>query len=308
MHSHLQIEMVGRRQLREHALKALYANSKNPIEFDILYQNSLNSLEKIYPLYVYQLNLILALKEQAQEKIERSKNKNLKTEEDLNPNLKFVENQIFDKLENNKVLNAYTDKHSELLWKENNQYPQAIFKRMTNGVLYQNYMDNPTQNFEQDKEFIQKLFDKYIAKNESLIDHYEEKYMDWADDFHIANSMTYKTLKFIEKDRDFQTLLAIFKSDEDKIFLKTLLETVLNHTENLNSEIESRLVNWELDRIAEMDKLILQMGLAELIYHEDVPPRVVINEYIELAKTFSSPSSNVFINGILDNFVKDKQT
>ncbi len=300
--------MVGRRQLRENALKALYAHSKNPKDFDITYQNLIHSLEKIFSLYVYQLNLLLALRDQAEEKIELGKNKKLKSQADLNPNTKFIDNQIFERLDQNVALKSFTDKNQQLLWNEDSQYPKAILKRLRESSMYQQYMGNPNRSFEEDKEFIQKVFDKYMAKNPSLIDHYEEKDMAWADDFHIANTMTFKTLKFIQEGKSFDTLISIFKGEDDKNFLKSLMQSVLENPEKLDNEIEKRLVNWELHRIAAMDKLILQMGLAELIYMPEVPPRVVINEYIELAKTFSTPSSNVFINGILDKFVKDKQT
>ncbi len=298
--------MVGRRQLRENALKALYAQTKNPQEFNVLYRNLIQSLEKIFPLYVQELNLLMALRDEALEKIEIAKNKNIKTEKDLNPNLKFVHNAIFQKLEENEELKAYNEKNSQLLWREDRHYPQAILKKLMNSKMYEEYMNKATQSFEEDKNFIHKVFDKYIAKNENLVDFYEEQNISWADDFHIANSMTYKTIKFIEKDKEFNSLISVFKGHKDKEFLESLITEVLNNQKELDDEIEKRLVNWELHRIAEMDKLILQMALTELKYLPEIPPRVVINEYIELAKTFSTPSSNVFINGILDKFVKDQ--
>ncbi len=298
--------MVGRRQLRENALKALYANSKNPQEFRVVHRNLLQSLEKIFPLYVSQLSLLLAVRDEAQEKIEIAKHKNLKTEADLDPNFKFVNNLIFKKLDEIIELQQYLSKNQQLNWNENRQYAQTILKKILNSNIYENYMAQLEQNFEEDKVLIHKIFDKYIAKNENLIDFYEEKDIAWADDIHIANSMTYKTLKFIEENSDFQTLLSIFKGTRDKDFLEKLIEEVMGNQEVLDQEIEERLVNWELHRIADIDKLILQMAIAELKYMPDIPPRVVLNEYIELAKTFSTPSSNVFINGILDKFIKDK--
>lgn len=298
--------MVGRRQLRENALKALYANSKNPQEFSVVHRNLLESLEKIFPLYVSQLSLLLAVRDEALEKIEIAKHKNLKTEADLDPNFKFVNNVILKKLDENAEIQKYLSKNQQLNWNQNRQYAQTILKKILNSSIYENYMSKLEQNFEEDKTLIHKIFDKYIAKNENLIDFYEEKDIAWADDIHIANSMTYKTLKFIEENSDFQTLLSIFKGTRDKDFLEKLLEEVMGNQEVLDQEIEERLVNWELHRIADIDKLILQMAIAELKYMPDIPPRVVLNEYIELAKTFSTPSSNVFINGILDKFIKDK--
>jgi len=300
--------MLGRRQIREKVLQFIYAHNNNTNTIETTEKNLLQSIELIYNLYVYQLNLILAFRKVSTQIMETGKKKNFPTDEELNPNKKFINNRIFSKLEDNKELNEFTSKHSELTWNENDHYPTKIFKKFYETDAYKKYLYSKTDSFDLDKEIIVKIFNKYIAENEDLIEWYEDINLSWADDFHIANAMTFKTVKNLSEDKESHTLIKIFKDNEDRIFAKNLLFQTISHQKKYLEEINKRSNNWNIERIAEIDKIILCMALCEFEFFPENPDRVVINEYIELSKTFSTDKSNIFINGILDKFVKDKST
>lgn len=297
--------MVGRRQIREKVLQFVYAYNKNGVSIENIENQTLKNVKSIFDLYVYQLNLLIAIKDVAIEKYEASKKKNFATEEELNPNMKFVNNMIFKILENNQELKKYTEKHKELTWNEFDNYPNNIFIKLQQTQRFAEYLRNEVNEFEEDKNLIIRLFNKYISDNEALIEKYEEQQISWVDDFHIANSMTLKTLKRLEEYSDFQTLIPIFKDEEDIEFLKNLLHQTLAHQEKYLKMINERSKNWSLDRITDIDKIILSMAFCELEYFPQTPKNVVLNEYIELAKIFSTEKSNIFINGMLDKYCKE---
>src|SRR5690606_39222716 len=214
--------MLGRRQLREKAMQAVYAWKTAGEDSDqrSIEKNMLKGVEEIYDLYIYLLNLIYFQKVIAENKIELAKNKIFPTEQDLNPNLKFVNNAIFRILDENEELNAYSSKNKQLVWDVLDTYPNHIFKEITASEEYAEYMADPNQSFEQDKNFIMDIFEKFIAPNESLHDWFEEKNMYWADDVHIANSMVLTTLKsFIAKSTGSLKLFKVYKDDDDREFI-----------------------------------------------------------------------------------------
>ncbi len=297
--------MLGRRQIREKILQSLYAYNIGGNEAEYVEKRMFQSIEEIYDLYVYELNLLLAVRDYALDMIERKKQKKFATEEEKNPNLKFVNNKVFDLLENNKMRKDYSDKHLELSWHLNNNYPTMIFKRFQLSRSYLEYMQSNESDFESDKKIILKLFLKHIADNDIMCEWFEELKLSWADDVHIANNMTLKTIKSLEEDRPPHTLIQVLKSEEGVLFAKDLFRATIKYYPESLEMIESRSNNWELDRIAEIDKIILAMGFTELNHFPQVPAKVVINECIELAKVYSSAKSNVFINGILDRYARD---
>ncbi len=297
--------MLGRRQIREKVVETLYSYYQNPMKFDILEKNMLTEIDKIYHLYVYELNFLVTLKDVAEQQIEIGKNKHLKTNENENPNPKFVENRILKKLEENEERIAFTSKHKELQWNLHDDLLVKTFQRMIAGKRYQDYMASAEQSFEEDQKFIGKLFLRYIAENDDFQDFLEEKELSWTGDFHIANSLVQKTIGFLKEDEPSNTLIKIFKDGEDRDFARKLLQESLNHLEETEKKVEERLVNWELDRIATIDKIILIAALSELDYFPLTPSRVIINEYIEISKVFSTEKANIFVNGILDKYIRD---
>ena len=296
--------MLGRRQLREKTIQAIYSYQQNPIKQDVLARNMFAEIDKIYSLYIYQLNFLIALKKIAEKQMELNKNKYIKTEEDLNPNRKFIRNQAIELLEQNEERLSFSTKHQSLIWDIHDDLLIKIFNKIKASKLFQDYMKGDEFSFEEDQKFIGKVFLRYVAENEDFQNHLEDLELHWAYDFHIANSMTQKTLGFLSKDKPSHTLIKMIKDEDDRNFALKLLNETLNHWEETEKKIEERLENWDLDRISLMDKIILATAISELDYFPLTPARIIINEYIEIAKAFATDKSQIFVNGILDRYIK----
>ena len=297
--------MLGRRQIREKVVETLYSYYQNPIKTDVLERNMLTEIEKIYHLYIYQLNFLVALKDLAEKRIEIGKNKFLKTDADTNPNQKFINNQVLKKLEENTERLSFTTKHQELKWDLHDDLLVKTFQKMVSGKRYKDFMKEEGYSFEEDQKFIGKLFLRYIAENEDFHEHLEEKELSWADDFHISNSMIQKTIGFLKENEPSHTLIKMIKDKEDEAFAKKLLQISVSHWEETEKKVESRLENWDMERISLMDKIILVTAISELDYFPATPSRVIINEFIEVSKVYSTEKSNIFVNGILDKYTKE---
>lgn len=298
--------MLGRRQIREKVVEMLYAYHQNPIQYNVLENKMFSEIDKIYHLYIYQLNFLVALKEIAEEQIEIGKSKFIKTDENINPNQKFIQNQVLMKIENNTERLAFTEQHGELQWDLNNEVLRKTFQRIKNGKRYQDFMKEEKYSFDDDQRFIGRLFLRYVAENQDLHTYLEEKEMGWADGFHIANSMVQKTIGFLKENQGQQPLIKALKDQEDEDFGRKLLQVSYNHWEDNEKKIEQRLENWDLERISLMDKIILIAAFAELDYFPQTPSRVIMNEYIEITKAFSTEKAGLFVNGILDKYTKEK--
>ncbi|SMC88552.1 transcription antitermination factor NusB [Moheibacter sediminis] len=300
--------MLGRRQLREKAMQAIYAWKSSGEDSDqrAIEKNMLKGVDQIYDLYIYLLNLLNFQKEIAEHKIELAKNKNFTTEKDLNPNLKFVSNEVFRILDENEELNSYTSKNKQLSWDLLDSYPNNIYKEITASEEFISYMNNPNHNFNDDREFMMTIYENHIAPNESLHEWLEEQNIHWADDLYIANSMVMTTLKsFTPKSTGKIKLFKVYKDDDDKEFVIDLLRKTIRYDQETRKNIEEKAKNWELDRIAMLDLILLQMALTEFKYFHNIPPKATLNEYIELSKIYSTEKSKVFVNGILDRSMKE---
>ena len=297
--------MLGRRQIRERVVETLYSYHQNPIKFDVLEKQMFLGIEKIYHLYIYQLNFLVALKDLAEKQIEIGKNKFIKTDHELNPNQKFIRNQVLIQLEENTERLSFSSKYKELKWDLHDELLVKTFQRMTAGKRYQDFMKEDSISFEEDQKFLGKLFLRYVAENEDFHARLEDKEIGWADDFHISNSMVQKTLGFFKEGKESNTLIKIIKDEDDRVFASKLLKESLNHWEETEKKLEERLQNWNLDRVCLMDKIILIAAFSELDNFPLTPSKVIINEYIEIAKVFATEKSNIFVNGILDKYAKD---
>lgn len=297
--------MLGRRQIREKVIKSLYSYEQNPINHNVLEQRMLADFEGIYQLYVYQLNFLVALKQVAEKQMELGKSKFLKTEEDLNPNQKFVRNQALIRLEENRERLSFSSSHKEFVWDIHDDLLLKIFNKIKGSKLFADYMQNSELSFLDDQKFIGKVFLRYIAENDDFHDHLEGMEISWADDFHITNSMVQKTIGFMKENQPIHTLLQTLKDAEDREFAQKLLRSTLNQWEEIQSKIEERLENWDIDRIGTIDKIVLSAAIAELDNFPLTPAPIIINEYVEIVKAFATEKSQIFVNGILDRYVKD---
>ncbi|MBO6186113.1 MAG: transcription antitermination protein NusB [Chryseobacterium sp.] len=297
--------MLGRRQIREKVVETVYSYYQNPIKFDVLEKNMFSGIEKIYNLYIFQLNFLVGLKDLAEHQMEIGKNKYFKTDSDVNPNQKFINNQVLKKLDENPERLYFSGQHKDLKWDLHDDMLVKTFQHMTAGKRYQDFMKEEGYSFEDDQKFIGKLFLRYIAENDDFHDYISDRELTWSDDIHIANSMVQKTIGFLKEDEDSRTLIKMIKDEEDKTFASKLLRDTLNNWEANEKKLSERLENWDLERVALMDKVILTTAISELDNFAFTPSRVIINEYIEIAKVFATDRSNIFINGILDKYCKD---
>lgn len=297
--------MLGRRQIREKIVETLYSYYQNPIKYDVLEKKMFLDISKIYHLYIYELNFLVGLKRLAEDQIEIGKNKFLKTNAEDNPNQKFVRNQILIQLEDNEERKSFSSKHKDLIWDPNDELLVKTFQRIKAGKRYQDYMADETVSFEDDQKFIGKLFLRYVAENTDLHDRFEEKEMSWADDFHIANSMIQKTIGFMKEDEASHTLIRMLKDDEDEAFAKKLLRSSFNNWEETEKKLGERLLNWDIERIALMDRIILIAAITEMDQFPATASRIIINEYIDISKIYGTEKSHIFINGVLDKYTKD---
>ena len=300
--------MLNRRNIRSKVMQGIFAfqsaNEDNiPKNEKLLFL----SFDNIYKLYVLLLLLLLALKDKAKEEIEIGLKKNFPTEEDLNPNYKFVNNKVLEMLENNKFIKEFKKKYKLNKWEVNKELVDLIWKKVKNSKLYKEYISSKSHSFMEDKEFILDLYKNFIAPEIKLHETLEADESHWADDIAVANTLVMKTISSLKEGESFQGLPPLFKDEQDREFAKKLFTKIILNDDKLTNQIKGKTPNWDYDRISNIDKLILKMGIGEFLYFPSIPPSVTINEYVELAKEFSTPKSNIFINGVLNNIYKELQ-
>ena len=297
--------MLNRRHLRIKVLQILYAFFQSK-EIDVVKaQNELLlSVERMYDLYLYLLLTIPELKRAAETNNENRKNKLRPNESDLMPNLKWVENSLVLKIEESKELNKVSlARKVNWLGAENQEIFRKMFLQVKDSETYFEFMENGLKDFEEDKKFALALFKNEIINSEFLHNYIEDKSIYWLDDIDLCCSMALKTLKTAAPDKEI-SILSLYKEDDDeKEFILNLCRNTIEMDVENEKLIETLAVNWEVDRIAKMDVLLLKMALVELQTCSSIPTKVTMNEYIEISKFYSTPKSNLFINGILDKAI-----
>ena len=293
--------MLNRRHLRIRVLQFVYSWKKsNLTDIVVLEKQFLKSLNKVEELYLFLLLYILEVRDFAENYSEDSKKKQLPTDNDLNPNTKFINNLFLTKLRDESVLIGKAG-HSKLSFADEHNMIKSIYFKMVESELYISYMNDETVDFETDKKFIVKLFSKVLIEMEVFQDFLSEQDIFWDDDFPFICSMVIKTIK--DSTTDKIELFELFKDTDEKDFAVNLLRQSIIHSEEFAELISSKTKNWDLDRVAQMDLILMQMALSELLKMPSVPVKVTINEYIELAKYYSTPNSKNFVNGILDSLL-----
>jgi N utilization substance protein B len=237
------------------------------------------------------------------EKIESGMNKKLPSHEDLHPNTKFAANAVLRILSHSKSLEKAT-KENHLKWTENRDLLKQMFKDIQDCHDYQEYLTSDERSFEHDKEIVVKLFKRHLVNFELMHDYLEEQGIFWNDDIDLTASMVLRSLKAIkESDTDIEFLPLWKEGDEEEEFCRQLFRKTLSTGADTKERVALVTPNWETDRIAIMDLVLLKMAIAEAIYFESIPTKVTMNEYIELAKFYSTPKSATFINGVLDTLM-----
>ncbi len=302
--------MINRRFLRVKVLQAIYAylgSGEEQIESGV--KHLLESIDKMHELFVWQLSFLVETKRFAENRIEENKRKNFPTKEDLNPNMRYVENRVLNVLENNKDL-CKEEERLKINWADHQDIIRNYYNMMRNTQEYQEYMSDENNSFDHDKKFIVKMITEYFSELELLQDFYEEKSIFFVDDYHLVTSMLVKFFSDLKASFNETSLLpTIYKTEndpvnEDKEFVKKLFKEVIKHDDEYGKLVGSNTSNWEKERVCVMDMIILKMALTEFNCFPYIPVKVTMNEYIEISKYFSTPKSKVFVNGILDRILK----
>jgi len=267
------------------------------------------SIDAIQDLYLIMLSSLIEMAKKEKVFLYLSSQKHLATKEERNPNNKFINNSIFQLLEDNNSLSIALENRKINNWAIHDDYINLLLASLKESKLYDNYMSTSVNTFEEDKQFVVDLFTDIIVPNEKLYEYLEDDKLTWIDDIPVVNTQIVKQLKGIKSAEDASFKVPkLFKDADDKDFAKDLFrKTVLNENE-LAKEFDTKTPNWDMDRIAEIDTIILKMAICELLKFPSIPVKVTLNEYLELAKEYSTPKSSIFINGILDNLVKEFQT
>lgn len=302
--------MLNRRHIRVKVMQSIYAmhqNGSDSLEKEEKFL--LFSIENILDLYLIMLSALIEIRKKEVVFLEKSSEKHLATKEERDPNKKFVNNAIFDLLEENNSLSIGLENRKINNWHLNDDYILLLLAAIKESDLYEKYMSNRENNFAEDKEFIVNIFEQVIVPNEKLYEYLEDNKLTWIDDIPLVNTEILKQLKAIKPSADDAFRIPkLYKDVEDKEFVSNLFrKTVLNETE-LAKEYTDKTPNWDVERIAEIDTIILKMAICEFLKFPSIPVKVTINEYLEIAKEYSTPKSSIFINGILDNLVKELET
>jgi N utilization substance protein B len=263
------------------------------------------SIAKSYDLYHYLLLLVLEIADIAGEKIDQALQKRMPSHEDLNPKRRFVDNQVIAQIRKNIEFKSYVSS-KKLSWINNSHIPRLLYNKMIVWEVYEEYMKAETANYLSDRKFIIRLVTELFSNSEDLHSNLEEQSIYWNDDMEYISSMVEKTLKKFKTDSGEKTpLMPLFKNTEDEEFVKILFRKAIHHSKKCSELIDKNTTNWEVDRIALMDILVMQLAITEILEFPEIPVKVTLNEYIEIAKYYCTSKSSTFVNGILDNIVKE---
>ena len=296
--------MINRVLIRLKIVQIVYAYYHNGGKnLDTAEKELFFSLSKAYDLYNYLLLLMVEVTKQANKRLNAAKNKLVPTKEELFPNTKFVENRFIAQLEVNKQLLEFSNNQKKT-WENEADFVKTLCDKILESDIYKEYMASETSSYEEDRELWRKLYKNIIFNNIELDQVLEDQSLYWNDDKEIVDTFVLKTIKrFDEKNGAKQELLPEFKDEEDQDFARRLFRRTILNADYYRHLISENTKNWDLDRVAFMDVVIMQIALAEILSFPNIPVSVSLNEYVEIAKLYSTPKSGGFINGTLDGIV-----
>lgn len=299
--------MLTRRHIRVKVLQSIYAyNQREYPDIEAQEKFLWYSIEQMRDLYLLLLQLLVVLPEHAQGYLAKSQRKYLATDTEKNPSLNFVENKVLKLIASNPIFSETIKRKKLNYWEMDTEYVNIILKELRNRSWYEDYLNQKETTFKVDQKFIVRLYKEVIAPNEKLYDYLEDKRLTWLDDFPIVNTAIVKMLGTLNEKNAANLLLPdLYKNYEDKEYALQLFRKVILNEDKLNAEIEGKTPNWDQERIADLDLIIIKMGIVEFLHFPSIPVRATINEYLEVSKEYSTPKSSIFINGILDKLVKE---
>lgn len=301
--------MLSRRQIRIKVMQGAYAvlqNKEQTIDFQLNFLKG--SIRDAYKLYVFQFNFMSELYRYVDKRLVKERNRYLKSEVKVVDPERLIKNTFWMNIINDQSLKKACETYQVSDWSMHQDYLKSMYEDLILKDFYQDYMNTETVSLEMDKEFMVQLFKQVIAPNERLYEKIEEEQLTWLDDLPLINTFI---LKWISNQDSKAEVFSIgdhlVESDEDVLFGTKLLEFMLLKNEELAQEIEGKTPNWEQDRIADIDLILLKMAICELLHFNQIPVRVTINEYLEIAKEYSGPKSSIFLNGIMDKLLNEYQ-
>jgi N utilization substance protein B len=300
-------EMINRELVRLKVVQLAYANYKNSGKsLDSAMKELTFSLSKTYDLYHYLLLLITNVTDYAEKRYDSLNERLKKIDSKEFPNPRFVKNRFALQLLDNKQLCKFEEDRKIHHWTEAEDIIRNLYKQITESDIYEEYMSSEDDSYNNDREFWRKIYKKIICNNDAIDSVLEEWSLYWNDDKEIIDTFVLKTIKrFEESNGSEQPLLPAYSSDEDKEFAEKLFESVLIHHEEYEDLIRKNTKNWDFSRIAVMDLIIMDCALAEIINFPTIEINVTLNEYINIAKIYSSPKSAGYVNGMLDHIVRN---
>ena len=297
--------MLNRRHLRVKVLQSLYAyHQSHSGDIKQHEKNLLQSIDKVYEMYIWMLSLISEVTEYAEIDAHERANKHLPTADDLHADVKILSNRFILSLQKNKEYLAGLKKY-KVAWDFEPELVKSLFIILKNSAEYTEYLQKTDDTIQTDKDIIKFIFKKVILKSSLAEQVFEDKFIYWPVDKDVLQALIAKTFKNFAYDDAAQNKLAEVTGnwEEDREFIVNLFEETIRHNDAYQELIGNKTQNWEPDRIAMMDTLLMKMALAEFINFNSIPVKVTINEYLEISKEFSTPKSNSFINGILDKIL-----
>ena len=297
--------MLNRRHIRIKVMQSVYALLKSKSDNIIREEKFLYfSIDKLYNLYVLQLSILLEVQSLAKKRLAIAKKNRVSTIENKQAKENFEQNKFLKVIAESTSLSEKIAAYKIDNWKDATEYLQVIYEKIKESNLFDVYNKIKTPSFEDDKSFVIDVFKEIVAPNDKLFDYYEDQYIGWIDDLPFVNTAVVRTFT---KLTDNLVLGDLYKDEDDRAFVKELFEKVVLHHSEYDNEIDEKTPNWDYDRIAEMDLILMKMAICEFLHFPSIPTKVTINEYLEIAKDYSSDKSSFFINGVLDKIEKEYQ-
>ena len=263
----------------------------------------MKNINSISELHVLLLSLLVEINSFADQFLEDNKTKYIPSAEDLNPNTKFVNNRVIEILQEDEIFMKKMKRLSGIWRKGDIDIVRKLFVDIYKSPQYSDYLNNEKDSFSDDKKFIQVLYTEFILDNDILHHVLQERSIFWDDDLPFVASFIKNQINFLDENKIRPFVVDVFKNSDDKKFAVQLFRKTIIHSDEFDELIQKNVKNWELERIANMDQLLIKMALVEVISFQEMPIKVSFNEYIEISKYYSTEKSKVFINGILDKIV-----
>lgn len=300
--------MINRRHIRVKVMQSVYAtlqsnNDNLTKEEKFLIQ----SIERMADLHALLLNLFVEVQQMASKHLEITKKKHLASSLERNPSTKFINNQVINIFKESVSLNNYIKKRKLNNWKQHDEFVRVIWDLIRDSEVYKNYLKSEENSFNHDKKIILKIFKSIIAPNEKLADYFEDQHIGWVDDIPFVNTWVVKDINGLKRSKTL-VLSSLYKDAEDEKFVLNLYRKVVLNHEKYDKDIDDKTPNWDTERIADIDMILMKMAICEFLEFPSIPAKVSMNEYIEISKDYSSQKSSYFINGVLDKVLKELNT